>query len=91
MLQKIAEDLVPESKAAAECINQWLTDKDPTTRDPVKRGMGFGEFALRGTKITALAQPWRFFLLSRMQKAFNELEDNPREEVGALMQELELK
>jgi glutathione S-transferase len=90
VLKKIAEDLVPETKAAAECINQWLADNDPAAGDPVERGVSFSEFDLRGTKITALAQPWRFFLLARMQKSFNELGDGPKEEVRALMQNLGL-
>ena len=91
VLTKIGEDLVPESKAAAECVNQWLADNNPAAGDPVERGVGFGEFELRGTKITALAQPWRFFLLARMQKAFNELDDTPKKEVHDLMRDLGLE
>jgi len=91
VLKKIAEDLVPESTAAAECINQWLADNTPAAGDPVERGVGFGEFELRGTKITALAQPWRFFLLARMQQGFNELDDPPKEEVRAFMRDLGLE
>lgn len=91
VLRKIGEDLVPESKAAAECINQWLADNNPAPGDPVERGVGFGEFELRGTKVTALAQPWRFLLLARMQKAFGELEDDPKEEVRDLIRDLGLE
>ncbi|MBW2329053.1 MAG: glutathione S-transferase [Deltaproteobacteria bacterium] len=91
VLKKIGEDLVPESTAATESINQWLADNNPAAGDPVERGVGFGEFELRGAKITALAQPWRFFLLARMQKAFNELDDTPKEEVRAFMQDLGLE
>jgi len=91
VLKKIGEDLVPESKAAAECINQWLADNTPAPGDPVERGVGLGEFELRGTTIKALAQPWRFFLLAKMQKAFNELDDAPKEEVRDLMRELNLE
>jgi len=90
VLKKIAEDLVPESKAAAECINQWLEANNPEPGAPVERGVGFGEFELRGVKVQALAQPWRFFLLARMQKAFNELEAAPREEIRVLMEKLGL-
>ena len=86
LLRKIGEDFVPESKAAANCINQWLADNNPKPGDRIERGVGFGEFDLRGTKINALAQPWRFFLLTRMQKAFNELDDKPKEEVRELFQ-----
>jgi hypothetical protein len=88
VLKKIGEDLVPESKAAAECINRWLGENSPAPGDPVERGLGFGELELRGTKITALAQPWRFFLLARMQKAFHELDETSREEVHAFMRDL---
>jgi glutathione S-transferase len=91
VLRKIGEDLVPESKAAAECINQWLADNNPAPGDPVERGVGRGEFELRGTKITALAQPWRFFLLARMQKTFNELDEPPKEEVRDLIRDLGLE
>ncbi|MCP4752567.1 MAG: glutathione S-transferase family protein [Proteobacteria bacterium] len=91
VLKKIAEDLVPESKAAADYINQWLEANNPADGDPVERGLGLGEFDLRGTKIAALAQPWRFFLLARMQKAYNELEEASREEVQALFLKLGLE
>lgn len=88
VLKKIGEDLVPESEVAAERINHWLADKEPAPGDRIERGVDFGEFELRGTRITALAQPWRFFLLARVQKAFNELDDSAREEVRALLQDL---
>ena len=91
VIGKIAEELVPESKAAADCINQWLETHKPAAGDPVERGVGFGEFDLRGVKITALAQPWRFYLLARMQKAFSELDDTPREEVKTLFEKLGLE
>jgi hypothetical protein len=91
VLKKIGEDLVPESKAAAERINQWLAENNPAAGDPVERGVGFGEFELRGTKITALAQPWRFFLLARMQKASNELDEPPKEEVRDLIRDVGLE
>lgn len=91
VIGKIAEDLVPESKAAADCINQWLETNKPATGDPIERGVGFGEFEIRGVKITALAQPWRFYLLARLQKSFNELDDAPREEVRTLFEKLGLE
>ncbi|MCP4754838.1 MAG: glutathione S-transferase [Proteobacteria bacterium] len=91
VLKKIGEDFIPECKAAAKCINQWLADNNPAPGDRVERGVGFGEFEVRGTKIFALAQPWRFFLLARMQTAFNEMDDAPKEEVRAFLQKLDLE
>jgi glutathione S-transferase len=86
VLRKIAEELVPETKAAADCINQWLDTHNPATGGPVERGVGFGEFEIRGTKISALAQPWRFYLLARMQKAFEQLDPSPKEEVREILE-----
>ncbi len=90
VLKKISGDFLPESKAAANCINQWLADNNPAPGDQVERGVGFGEFDLRGTKVNALAQPWRFFLLARMQKAFNEMDETSKAEAHALMREVGL-
>jgi len=42
-------------------------------------------------KITALAQPWRFFLLARMQKAFHELDETSREEEDAFMRDQDME
>ena len=91
VLKHMAEDLIPESVAAAECINQWLDEQNPAPGDTVERGVGFGDFELRGVKIQALAQPYRFLLLARMQQAYQDLEAEDQNDVKALLEELELE
>ncbi len=90
VLKLLSEDFVPETMAAAECINKWLEKSNPQPGTPVERGVGLGEFEFRGVKIQALAQPYRFFLLTRMQKAFAGLDKTGQETVRALFDELDL-
>ncbi len=90
ILKLIGEDLVPETMAAAGCINKWLEDNNPQPGATVERGVGLGEFTFRGVKIQALAQPYRFLLLSRMQKAFANLDETDQQAVQTLLDELSL-
>ncbi|MBW1983831.1 MAG: glutathione S-transferase family protein [Deltaproteobacteria bacterium] len=90
ILKLIGEDLIPETKAAAECINQWIEEHNPESGATVERGVGFGEFSFRGVTIQALAQPYRFFLLTRIQKAFADLDETDQQDLKALFDELGL-
>ncbi|MBU4315841.1 MAG: glutathione S-transferase [Proteobacteria bacterium] len=90
VIKLLSEDFVPETLAAAACINQWLEKTNPEDGTPVKRGVGLGEFEFRGIKIQALAQPYRFFLLTRMQKAFAGLNESGKEVVRTVFDELGL-
>ena len=76
VLRVIAEDFVPETRAAALCINSWLTENQPqsgtaaTTR--LGGSPGNAQFSVRGQPISAIAQPYRFYLLQRVQALYNE-------------------
>ena len=70
VMKVLAEDFVPETLAAAKCINEWLASQDKLEAgSEVQRGVGFGEFEVRGVAVKALAQPYRFYLLGRVQRA----------------------
>lgn len=86
LLKHIAIDFIPETRAAADCINQWIDDQQelaPGT--PIPRGVGMGSFTIRGVTINALAQPYRFFLLKRVQDEFALLDDASQQDVQALL------
>jgi glutathione S-transferase len=88
LLKQIAIDFMPETRAAADCINQWIEDQQelaPGTPTPIPRGVGMGSFTVRGVTINALAQPYRFFLLKRVQDEFALLDDASQQEVQALL------
>jgi len=74
VLRVIAEDFVPETRAAAANINAWLAQHQPEAgAQAVGRlasPIANGEFTVRGQSISALAQPYRFYLLQRVQDLY---------------------
>ena len=85
-LKHLAIDYVPETRAAWASINDWLArqnDLPPGTT--VARGVGDATFELRGIPVTAMAQPFRFHVLKRVQEEFEALSGPERTEVTALL------
>ncbi len=71
VLKHFAADLLPESRAACERINTWLSENpDIPAGTEVERGVGMCEFEVQGARIAAEAQPFRFYVLNRLQSAF---------------------
>lgn len=92
VLKAIAVDFVPETRAAAETINGWLADQDnlePGTT--AERGLGFGQFTIDGVEISALAQPYRFYLLNRVQDEFEDMNNVDREATSALLDQCDMR
>ncbi|MEM6544391.1 MAG: glutathione S-transferase family protein [Pseudomonadota bacterium] len=86
VLQVIAEDFLPETLASADCINDWLESQASLEAGtPVERGVGFARFELRGKVCDALAQPYRYYLLSRVQETFNAMGEHDRAETESLL------
>lgn len=88
VLKHVAKDFVPETKAACSAINEWLIEQgnlEPNT--PTERGVGMCTFTVEGQSITALAQPYRFFLLKRVQNQYFSLAENERAEIDRLLEE----
>ncbi|MEM8499336.1 MAG: glutathione S-transferase family protein [Pseudomonadota bacterium] len=89
VLKVCAEDFVPETVAAAELINNWLAEHSPESGTPavgrLAESLGNTEFTLRGQRITALAQPYRFFLLQRVQLLYSQLSAKDRPAVDKML------
>jgi len=86
LLRQIAIDFVPETKAAAEAINNWLTQQpNLAAGTQVARGVGMGSFEVRGVTINALAQPYRFYLLNRVHQEFESLTGAEQKDVTELL------
>jgi len=86
VLKHLAIDFVPETRAACTCINEWIDQQDelaPGTQ--VERGVGLGSFELRGATVNALAQPFRFYLLKRVQDEFDSLGEQDRNSIADLL------
>lgn len=89
VLRIIAEDFVPETAAAAGLINVWLAAEEPASGAPVAlrlgEAIGQAEFSVRGLLIKALAQPYRFYLLQRVQEIYSGLEAVAQAQVDEML------
>jgi hypothetical protein len=86
VLKHLSIDFIPETKAAALSINEWLdAEKDLSSGTPLLRGCGFGTFDVCGQEITALAQPYRFYLIKRVQDEYDALSKSDRVSVRKLL------
>lgn len=86
LLRALCVDFVPETLAAAEAINAWITSQDDLPPgSPCERMLGFGSFELRGTPVSAIAQPYRFYLLARAQAERETMDEATRAELDAML------
>ena len=85
VLRIIAEDFVPETRAAADAINAWLSENTPEPGSAAERMLGQCEFSVREQSINAVAQPYRFFLLQRAQDTCDAMDSEERAAVDAML------
>ena len=86
LTKHLAMDFVPETKAASVCINEWLKNQeDLPSPSTAARGVGIAPFEVRGNTINALAQPYRFYLLQRVQDAFAALSETDQANVKSML------
>ena len=85
-LRHFATDLVPETKAACATINRWLVEnKDLASGTEVERGVAMCTFDVNGIEVEAIAQPFRFYVLKRMQDAYEAMSKNDQSKVERLL------
>lgn len=88
VLRVLSEDFVPETLAAADFINRWLDSEQPNPGTQavgrLAQSLGNTDFSLRGKTISALVQPYRFYMLQRVQDLYCALEPADRARVSQL-------
>jgi len=86
VLQHLALDFIPETRAAADRVNQWIDQQAELQPSTIaERGVGMCSFDIRGATINALAQPYRFYLLQRVQDSYAALDATDKAEVKSLL------
>lgn len=85
LLRHLAIDFLPETQAAADTINQWLADNNVEPGTTAERAVGFADFEIEGTPLRAIAQPYRFYLLARLQNLFQTLSEEDQVDVSAML------
>ena len=86
VLKHFAIDFMPETRAACECINAWLDENkhlEPGTE--AERAVGICHFEVQGVQFDTMAQPFRFYVLKRMQDAFASMSETAQEDVRNLL------
>jgi hypothetical protein len=95
VLSVLAEDLLPETQAAALSINHWLADNQPSPGTSASRYLGknksMAEFTVRGEIIAAGAQPYRFFMLQKIQDGYLKFSKKDKLLVDDLLEQCGLK
>ena len=91
VLKILAEDLMPETRAAAEVMNLWLGENQPEPGTSAqgslaRRMFGMAEFSLRGQTISAAAQSYRFVILQKLQLQYAQLSAAEQQDVTQLLQ-----
>lgn len=85
LMRFIADDYLPEIAAHVNYANDWLTKHSETgtssssTNKSMKSGLGLARFLWRDTEIKTVVIPYRFYLLKRLQDAYDrQPEDNQK-------------
>lgn len=86
LLEALSVDFVPETLAAAEVVNGWLDANTPEPGAPCERMLGVASFEASGTPVSAIAQPYRFYLLARAQAEREAMDEATRAELDALLE-----
>lgn len=77
LMRFIADDYLPEITAHVERANSWLERHpeietgSPTNNKSMKSGLGLAAFVWRRAEIETVVIPYRFYLLQRLQDAFD--------------------
>ena len=94
VLRVVAEDLLPETIAAADSINSVLAASSITAGDPASRYLGQNDgkaiFTVRGQQLEAGAQPYRFFQLQLVQDAYQACAESERADIDSLLESCQL-
>lgn len=85
-LKHFAIDFVPESQAACDVINEWLDEnKDMAAGTEAARFVGSCHFEVEGVSYDTWAQPFRFYVLKRMQDVYDGLVPADQAEIRTLL------
>ena len=90
VLRVLAKDFVPETLAASVVINDWLANNNPSVGTSASRYLGQGdskaEFIVDDQSLIAGAQPYRFYLLQRVQDYFATLSSDDQANILCLLE-----
>ena len=90
VLKQFAIDFVPETLAARDAINELLVSENPAAGSVAQRFFGFADFEVKGEALRAEAQPFRFYLLKRVQDEYEQLNESDQSDVTELLERCDM-
>ena len=90
LMRFIADDYLPEITAHVERANSWLERHpeietgSPTNNKSMKSGLGLAAFVWRRAEIETVVIPYRFYLLQRLQDAFDDQSEGDRSAIHSI-------
>lgn len=93
LMRFISEEYLPEIVAHVAFTNQWLSDNPnlEETFNPKNRMIGKATFSWRSHELTTSVMTYRFFLLQRLQDAFDKLSTAHQSQMRRLFAETGLE
>ena len=93
LMRFISQEYLPEILAHTAFTNQWFEENPDLkeTFNPKNRVIGSTSFEWRGHEITTAVMTYRFFLLQRLQDAFDRLEASAQSEIRELFSDAGLE
>lgn len=91
VLKVLAVDFMPETEAAANFCNDWLSQQtDDLSGATAERAIGMCEFDVNGKTMKAIAQPFRFYLLQRVFEIYDEASSDDQKHLDALLKDINM-
>ena len=91
ILKHFAVDFVPETSAACHAINKWL-EENPSIESgkEAERFLTMCRFEVAGVQINSIAQPFRFFLLERLQRIYIDADESEQASISELLKSCDM-
>jgi glutathione S-transferase len=91
ILRHFAVDFVPETNAACHAINKWLQENPSVeSGQEAQRFLTMCHFEVDGVQIKSIAQPFRFYLLERLQRIYEDADESEQNSILNLLKSCDM-
>ena len=89
VLRVLSQDFIPETRASAKFLNNWLSETQPEKGSPAIFSLGLSpgtiDFQARGITIRAIVVPYRHFQLQRLHRIYDDFDATQQKKVAKLL------
>ena len=95
VLRVFSEDFIPETRASAKFLNNWLSETQPEKGSPAIFSLGLSpgtiDFQIRGKTITSIVVPYRHFQIQRLHRIYDDFDAKQQKQVAQLLDSCGMK